>query len=920
MGSKGIDMSVGALVWVRLRNGSWWPGQVLGDEALPKGCSPTRKVGTPVQLLGRDDASVDWYNSETSKRVKSFRCGEFDDWIEKAKASASNPSKRAVKYAGRDHAILEALEIESARLGEDHPQDREHHHVDESSPSSFHSSEESEELTSSEDDSDSDFVPEVSQSGVGMKRKRSQIPHVHEFLKKKRHCQTLTNVLERTAVVPALVVGRASDNKVSGVGSKDSRKNNSVAMHNTSDSTSENATELFDVPLFAVEKNNKGSSTVVAAAQLSQSSHVGTRALRNEHESGATNSGTPDITPGLEHPTFQWLLKGKRNARARKMFVSPGLYDVPVEVQASDRPQCVPFISLMSRVNGRPIVGHPIEIQVLKDGSCDGILDSISESNSSSSESEYEVPSIRCADAQRRRRRPPTKNRLLKRYTSLARSAKLNKTRKLSSLTGSKGQNQEDEHKPVVEKVKGPVLACVPLKNDREWYNLETSKRVKTFRCGEFDDCIEKAKAFASKPSKKAVKYARRHDAILEALEIESAARHGEDLPQDTEHRHINKSPASSLHYSEDLNENLTMSQSGVSFVEPEHRPIPHDSEDDGNEGIRRMEGLEDLGMGVLARKIARVANVHEFSKTKRRCQTLKNVLERTVVVPAPAVDQRLSSPTGSNVPGPYDIKISGVRSKDSKKNNSVAINNTSDNTCTIENNNKGLSTIVPCASQEMQVIAAAQSSQDSHIEKKYLGNDHEWVATSSGTADSTRILELATSQWLLKGKMNSRTRKMFDTPCLYDVPVEVQASYRPQRVPFMSFKSKIDGRPIVGHPIPIQVLKDGSCDDMLDSISESHSSSSESEYEVPSSRRGDAVYARRPHRRQPTKNCSLQRYASMARSAKSKKTRKLSSLIGSQGQNREEEHKPVVEKVKDLVVACVPLKLVFSRIYESLR
>ncbi|XLR35228.1 hypothetical protein HN51_044554 [Arachis hypogaea] len=47
----------------------------------------------------------------------------------------------------------------------------------------------------------------------------------------------------------------------------------------------------------------------------------------------------------------------------------------------------------------------------------------------------------------------------------------------------------------------------------RDWYNLEKSKQVKAFRCGEYDECIEKAKASAANSNKKAVKYARREDA-----------------------------------------------------------------------------------------------------------------------------------------------------------------------------------------------------------------------------------------------------------------------------------------------------------------------------------------------------------------------------------------------------------------------
>ncbi|KAG8039981.1 hypothetical protein GUJ93_ZPchr0028g29048 [Zizania palustris] len=74
------------------------------------------KTGTPVKLLGREDASVDWYNLEKSKRVKAFRCGEFDACIEKAKSSQGTPVKRREKYARREDAILHALELERKQL------------------------------------------------------------------------------------------------------------------------------------------------------------------------------------------------------------------------------------------------------------------------------------------------------------------------------------------------------------------------------------------------------------------------------------------------------------------------------------------------------------------------------------------------------------------------------------------------------------------------------------------------------------------------------------------------------------------------------------------------------------------------------------------------------------------------------------
>ncbi|TYI47625.1 hypothetical protein E1A91_D13G187100v1 [Gossypium mustelinum] len=113
----GIDGGgVGSIVWVRRRNGSWWPGKIPGPEELPASHLASPRIGTPVKLLGREDASVDWYNLEKSKRVKAFRCGEFDDCIERAESSQGVPPKKREKYARREDAILHALELEKELL------------------------------------------------------------------------------------------------------------------------------------------------------------------------------------------------------------------------------------------------------------------------------------------------------------------------------------------------------------------------------------------------------------------------------------------------------------------------------------------------------------------------------------------------------------------------------------------------------------------------------------------------------------------------------------------------------------------------------------------------------------------------------------------------------------------------------------
>ncbi|KAF0921498.1 hypothetical protein E2562_007035 [Oryza meyeriana var. granulata] len=114
------DTSPGTIVWVRRRNGSWWPGRILGPDELPPSQIMSPRSGTPVKLLGREDASVDWYNIEKSKRVKAFRCGEFDACIEKAEATEGTSVKKREKYARREDAILHALQLEKKLLASKH--------------------------------------------------------------------------------------------------------------------------------------------------------------------------------------------------------------------------------------------------------------------------------------------------------------------------------------------------------------------------------------------------------------------------------------------------------------------------------------------------------------------------------------------------------------------------------------------------------------------------------------------------------------------------------------------------------------------------------------------------------------------------------------------------------------------------------
>ncbi|XP_030491495.2 uncharacterized protein At1g51745 isoform X1 [Cannabis sativa] len=453
--NKGIDPSVGGLVWVRRRNGSWWPGRIMGLDELSESCLVSPRSGTPVKLLGREDASVDWYNLEKSKRVKAFRCGEYDDCIEKAKASAASSNKKAVKYARREDAILHALEIEHTRLGKDRMDcspimDSLGGEIGSStreSPSMSHSANENGTMDDYVSDSkeNSDSAPELSQSGISfeepnhissskvqsvqgrrrtpndseddgtegvkrmrgledlgvgaaskrkvqaggllelvqqdnaslsdsnngncvsngstangskgnssLKRKRTPVANVHEFLKKKNRRRPLTKVLESTAMVSVPVscdqapiscgspLQGLSDGKVSALESAESRKSLSVVANNNADcngGSCENGTSLntsqlacdtshinklkenensslsefvendsserlLEVPFCGEQKKSAGVSPVVVSClsekpqngalkrQSSQSSQVEAVSLRNEgiNETVSTSS------------------------------------------------------------------------------------------------------------------------------------------------------------------------------------------------------------------------------------------------------------------------------------------------------------------------------------------------------------------------------------------------------------------------------------------------------------------------------------------------------------------------------------------------------------------------------------------------------------------------------------------------------
>ncbi|KAI3806843.1 hypothetical protein L1987_22758 [Smallanthus sonchifolius] len=555
---QSIDSTVGGLVWVRRRNGSWWPGRILRADELPKSClvSP-RRSGTPVKLLGREDASVDWYNLEKSKRVKAFRCGEYDECIEKAKNTASISCKKAVKYARREDAILHALELENSQLSkynneETTSQTEKTENISDKlsgldfisvSPKKLSCADASADnslegiwrqtANDSEDDGTEGSKKRMrglQDLGVGMaissfKKKRTRVVHVYDFLKKKNRRRQLTKVLKKTEMVSIPVMceqntglngsGLSKYNELKGSFSDSTGDvTNNINANNCKQKEHENSSiselqetddssgRLFDVPFVREEKPTAGSSPVLVPEtgqvstqpQSGQCSLVETITVRPDEfqESGSINSGANISQIMDNNGTSRWQHKGKRNSRnksktktmlsfltpdrevnntvevtgpQRSMFIHQScstanpkykpsdlgykradtgfLYDVNIEVQSGHFPRDLPYVSLLSNFTGQPVTGHSLEVEVFNDAASDLSLNS-SECLSSSCElggANGDVETV------------PEPSKKLRKTGLLSNK----KTRKLSSLTGSKRPSETGA-------LTRPDLACVPLK------------------------------------------------------------------------------------------------------------------------------------------------------------------------------------------------------------------------------------------------------------------------------------------------------------------------------------------------------------------------------------------------------------------------------------------------------------------------
>ena len=143
-------------------------------------------------------------------------------------------------------------------------------------------------------------------------------------------------------------------------------------------------------------------------------------------------------------------------------FSCSKLFNVEIKVQRNYRQQHVPLVSLMSKLNGKAIVGHPLTIENLDDGYSDHMLGS--NESDTIHVTEGGTPKVGCAATRNLEAgRTPIRRMTMRPRSSPSKSHKFRKCgllskkiRKLSSLTGKRVEDRN----PVVEKPEGTVIAC----------------------------------------------------------------------------------------------------------------------------------------------------------------------------------------------------------------------------------------------------------------------------------------------------------------------------------------------------------------------------------------------------------------------------------------------------------------------------
>lgn len=112
----------------------------------------------------------------------------------------------------------------------------------------------------------------------------------------------------------------------------------------------------------------------------------------------------------------------------------------------------------------------------------------------------------------------------------------------------------------------------------------------------------------------------------------------------------------------------------------------------------------------------------------------------------------------------------------------------------------------------EYPITSRAVSKSQNNIHRGVDWNDWAWDEhlAPKGYWDIKGFTPMYVDRHHFGGRMRSM---------LVNVDLKVQAGYRKEPVPIISLMSKLDGKAIIGHPIQVEALKDGSSDILLSAI-----------------------------------------------------------------------------------------------------
>ncbi|MED6159482.1 hypothetical protein PIB30_042680 [Stylosanthes scabra] len=732
----------------------------MGLDELSESCLVSPRSGTPVKLLGREDASVDWYNLEKSKRVKAFRCGEYDECIEKAKASAANSNKKAVKYARREDAILHALELESAHLEKEPSKlcptsdksGSENGGSAEELPAVSNSGDDNEDvaddLSNSEDNSNS--APELSQSGISFEE-----PNHNGSLKMQsvqgRRRKTPNDSeddgsegVKRMRGLEDLGVGVASKRKAQGTGTSDIVQHVSASVGNS----------IAGNGLANGNSVNGGHGYSTLKRKRTQ--------VANVHE---------------------FLKRKNRRRPLTKVLESTAMVSVPVVCD-----------QLPSSSNSPPC------------GNTDGNVVGLD-----SNDSKKNIPTAT------RNSKNICENGLLSNVHDDGNEAsQINNRVKNNDTNGGSGRVDNDPPDKLFD---------VPFVGD-----LEEEKHSEGLSPVLVSCSAGKLQANASGPLSS----------------------------------HASKSESPSVRNEGQNEPGCTSSAAG-------HTMISHRTE----KGSSKWQSK--------GKRNSRHMN-------KNRKQVSRKYVD---------VDHKSGAYLAGLEKSDGSSQVAGQK---------------------VDWNSAGAPNAPNNCNSEAKCKTAAESQLDGFwdLNKHIRGTTAEAKILPDGSLTPQRSLPYRHSRFAVNSRYPTADfpgRTYSSDASLYDVKIEVKSSYRPQHVPLVSLVSKLNGKAFIGHPLTVEVLDDGYCDEAVNGIrcdaevGNDYSVPKPSSMPVKTTVRASSKNSRSKSKKRSSKMKKKSRLLN-------KKIRTLSSLTGQR--QSEVGRKPMLDKLKGPVIACIPLQVVFSRINEA--